>query len=129
VNCKLPHRQLSTLTGKIINFNPNYQSMENYDTVVAALKGLKDRGYTRDFNIAFDQLTCSSTGTCLRPADFEITEVYRFEGATDPADEDIVYAIESKDGNIKGTLTSAYGMYADEVSNEMVQKLAMHRSS
>jgi len=103
--------------------------MENYDTVVAALKGLKDKGYTRDFNIAFDQLTCSSTGTCLRPGDFEITEVYRFEGATDPSDEDIVYAIESKSGDIKGTLTSAYGMYADGVSNEMVQKLTMHRSS
>ena len=101
--------------------------MENYDTVVAALQGLKARGYSLDFNIAFDNITCAEKGICLNPYEFEITEVYRFEGDTNPDDEDIVYAIESKDGNIKGSMTSAYGMYADSISNEMIQKLTMHK--
>ncbi len=100
--------------------------MENYETVVDALNGLKAKGYTLDFNIAFDNITCAQNGTCLNPSEFEITEVHRFEGATDPDDQDVVYAVESKDGSLKGTLTSAYGPYADTLSNEMVKKLAMH---
>ena len=53
-------------------------------------------------------------------------EVHRFEGATNPEDEDIVYAIESKDGNIKGSMTASYGAYADGISSDMIQKLSMH---
>jgi hypothetical protein len=102
--------------------------MENYDTVVAALQGLKLKGHTLDFNLAFDKIICNENGVCLNPDEFEITEVYRFEGATNPDDEDVVYAIESKDGSIKGSLTSAYGPYADSISSEMVQKLSMHNN-
>ena len=101
--------------------------MENYDTVVAALAGLKAKGYTLDFNIVFDKVTCEEMGVCLNPHEFEITETHRFEGDTNPDDEDIVYAIESKDGKIKGSMTSAYGLYADPISNEMIQKLATHQ--
>ena len=100
--------------------------MESYDTLVAALAGLKGRGYPLDFNVAFDNITCAENGLCLNPREFEIREVYRFEGETNPDDEDVVYAVESKDGTIKGTLTSAYGAYADEISSEMIKKLSMH---
>ena len=100
--------------------------MDNYDTVTGALTGLKDKGYTMDFNIAFDKLICRDNNFCLNPTEFEITEVHRFEGATDPGDENVVYAVESKDGKMKGVLTSAYGMYADNISTDMLKKLAMH---
>ena len=101
--------------------------MQNYDTVSNALNSLKERGYTRDFNIAFDKLTCSETGECLDPTEFEITEVYRFEGESNPSDEAVVYAIESKDEKMKGAMVSAYGIYADNISNEMIKKLSIHR--
>lgn len=101
--------------------------MNQYDTVVAAFEGLKKRGYTLDFNIAFDKIQCNSTGLCLNPSQFEITEVHRFEGATNPSDEDVVYAVESTDGKTKGILHSAYGPYADSISEEMIRKLAINR--
>src|SRR5450432_800029 len=101
--------------------------MENYDTVSNALNSLKTRGYTRDFNIAFDKLICSETNECLNPHEFEITEVYRFEGESNPSDEAVVYAIESKDEKMKGALVNAYGMYADAISDDMVKKLSIHR--
>jgi hypothetical protein len=101
--------------------------MYSYDTVTAALKDLKARGFAVDFNIAFDKIICSDNKICLNPSEFEITEVYRFEGDTNPSDEDVVYAVESKDGKIKGTLTSAFGAYAETVSNDMIQKLSMHK--
>lgn len=101
--------------------------MKTYDTVTEALKDLKLRGFTTDFNIAFDKLMCSENKVCLNPDEFEIVEVYRFEGETDPGDENVVYAVESKDGNIKGSFSSAFGTYAETASNEMLQKLSMHK--
>jgi hypothetical protein len=100
--------------------------MDSYDTVTGALNGLKAKGYTVDFNIRFDKIICKENNYCLNPHEFEITEVHRFEGDTNPSDEDIVYAVQSKDGKIKGVITSAYGMYADSISNEMIQKLSIH---
>src|SRR5437868_15519813 len=101
--------------------------MESYDTVIKALDGLKKRGYTTDFNIAFDKLLCNKTHVCLNPDEFEITEVYRFEGETNPSDEAVVYAIESKSKDMKGVIVNAYGTYADPMSNAMVKKLSLHR--
>src|SRR5205085_2369901 len=99
--------------------------MTSYDTVTEAVKGLKERGYTIDFNIAFDKLVCSNNSNiCLHPDEFEIVESHRFEGDSNPDDEDVVYAVESKDGKLKGVITSAFGMYADPASNKIIQKLA-----
>ena len=50
--------------------------MPVYETLVTALTGLKARGYTLDFNIAFDSIDCTEHGICLNPSEFEITEVY-----------------------------------------------------
>jgi len=101
--------------------------MQSYDTVTSALTGLKSKGYKLDFNVAFDNIKCEEHNIYLNPNEFEIVEVFRFEGDTNPSDEDVVYAVESKDGKLKGTITSAFGMYADSVSNEMIQKLSMHK--
>jgi hypothetical protein len=103
--------------------------MRTYDTITEALSDLKSRGYSIDFNLAFDRLICKETGIFLYPKDFEIVEDYRFEGETDPGDENIVYALESKDGNIKGVLLSAYGVYSEEIDTEMIKKLAIHRNA
>lgn len=102
--------------------------MPNYDTVSLTLDSLKERGYTTDFNIAFDKLICSQTKECLNPDQFEITETYRFEGETNPSDEAVVCAVESKDGKMKGAFVSAYGIYAEAISEEMMRKLSMHRN-
>lgn len=100
--------------------------MTSYDTVVGALNGLRERGYSINFNLAFDKLICSDNKTCLNPNEFEIVEVHRFEGNSNPADQDVVYAVESTGGNIKGVLTSAFGLYADATSTEMLKKLSLH---
>ena len=100
--------------------------MANYDTVSTALNSLKERGFTRDFNIAFDKIICSDTNESLDPHEFEITEVYRFEGESNPSDEAVVYTVESLDGKMKGTILNAYGVYADAISDHMIKKLTMH---
>lgn len=101
--------------------------MRSYDTVTDTLKDLKLRGFTVDFNVAFDKIICSNNEICFNPEEFEIVEFYRFEGDSNPADEEVVYAIESKDGKTKGVMASAFGIYADSISTELLQKLSIHK--
>jgi hypothetical protein len=96
--------------------------MYTYDTVSEATNGLRQRGYDVDYNLEFDCITSAHAPVSLRPSEFEITEVYRFEGNSDPADEAVVYAIESKHGE-KGVLVNGFGISADAVSDEMIEKL------
>ena len=105
-----------------------FPRMKSYDTLSEAIAGLKARGYNLDFNLTETRIECTTTGTKLSATEFEITEVYRFEGDTDPGDELVLYAIESKDG-LKGTLMNAYGVYSNTVSNELIQKLTVHHPS
>ncbi len=100
--------------------------MPVYENLVEAVNDLKQRGFTTDFTLAFDTLQCKHTGIQLSPAEFEIVEHHRFEANTDPDDSSVLYAIQSKDGTKKGILISAYGVYADAASEEMIQKLIMH---
>jgi len=97
-----------------------------YDTVADAVNGLKQRGYTIDFNLKADCIHCSKTPLTLKASEFEITEVYRFEGDSDPADEAVVYAIESKKGQ-KGILVNGFGISAEPEGEEMIKKLAVRR--
>ncbi|HYE55283.1 MAG TPA: phosphoribosylpyrophosphate synthetase [Chitinophagaceae bacterium] len=96
-----------------------------YDTVSEAVNGLKQRGYNIDFNLQYDCIHCSQTGKLL-PSEFEITEVHRYEGASDPADEAVVYAIESKHGE-KGVLVNGFGVFADAIDDAMIEKLKIAR--
>jgi hypothetical protein len=98
--------------------------MYQYDTVTEAVNGLKRRGFNLDFNLNFNCLVCGENSVTLPPEEFEITEVHRFEGDSDPADEAVVFAIESMHG-LKGVLVNGYGVSADKMSNEMIQKLSI----
>jgi hypothetical protein len=99
--------------------------MYAYDTVTEAVNGLKERGFELDLNLKENNLVCE--GQRFSVNDFEKVEVYRFEGNTDPADEAVVYAVESVNG-AKGVLVSGYGISSDEMTTEMAKKLQIHRS-
>lgn len=100
--------------------------MRTYDNLVDAINDLKSAGYTTDFNLAFDQIKCTATGTCLLPSQFDIVAHHRFEGDTDPGNSSVLYVIESPDHQMKGILISAYGVYSDPVSDEMIRKLVVN---
>ena len=97
--------------------------MNDYRTLVDALNDLGSRGYTLDFNLTKDALHNSTENITLHPDDFEITELYRFEGESDPADNSILYAINSDKHQVKGVFVDAYGVYADDISEELLRKL------
>lgn len=95
----------------------------SYDTVTEAVNGLKARGFKVDFNLRENCIICDDQR--FDPREFEIREVYRFEGITDPADQAIVYGIESQSG-LKGVLVNGYGIYSEPLSDELAKKLAYH---
>lgn len=96
-----------------------------YDTVSEAINDLKLLGYTKDFSIMSEQdcLLCHRTAVALSPNDFEIDHYFRFEGNSDPGDAMIVYAISSNCSKIKGIVVNAYGVYTDNSSSAIVNKL------
>lgn len=96
--------------------------MINYDTLSEAINDLQSRGYTHDFNLKPHCLECASLKLILHPEDFKVDEIYRFEGMSSTDDNSVLYAISSKNG-IKGTLVDAYGVYAENISEEMRKKL------
>ena len=100
--------------------------MNTYPTVTEALNDLKKEGYVLDFNLKGDCIECTTPNIQLYPADFIIDKFYRFEGASNPDDSAIVYAISSKSG-LKGTLVDAYGVYADSLTTDMMEKLKIKR--
>ncbi len=95
-----------------------------YETMTEAIEGLKEKGFTYDFNMLSNGLEGKVDGEniILSPSQFDIAEVHRFEGMSNPSDNSVLYAIESE-GGLKGTLVSAYGVYADAMSSEMIEKL------
>ena len=100
--------------------------MKKYNTVSETLNKLKAEGYELDFNLAMDCVECKARKLKLYPSEFVIDSYYRFEGASVPEDNAIIYAISSKDG-LKGTILDAYGIYADSITSEMLERLKIDR--
>jgi hypothetical protein len=100
--------------------------MSQYDSLVDALADLSKRGFTHSFDMDIDHLYSKEQDIRIHPEEFEIVEFYRFEGMNDPDDSSIVYAIESKDHNLKGVLVTAYGAYSDGISTALIEKQKFH---
>lgn len=94
-----------------------------YDTLSQAIEALKALGYVQDFNLTETCIECSSLAKSIQPDEFEVDEVYRFEGMTNPDDSSVLYAITSSHHGIKGLLVDAYGAYSSPLNAEMIEKL------
>lgn len=101
--------------------------MKTFDTLSEAIADLKTRGYSNDFNLHPEWIECPPIDLKLKPDEFHIDEVYRFEGATDPDDSAVLYAISST--NLKGVLVDAYGAYAESLSEEMIARLKIDKNT
>ncbi|MGL5889208.1 MAG: phosphoribosylpyrophosphate synthetase [Bacteroidia bacterium] len=99
--------------------------MEAYETLTEAISALRAKGYTEDFNLKQHCITCRNDSYQLLHDEFEVDQVIRFDDNTDPSDQAILYAISSKDHQLKGLLVNGYGIYSEEITNEMAEKLSL----
>jgi hypothetical protein len=95
----------------------------HYETVSMAISELKKKGFILDFNLEANCLVCNNEKYDV--ADFEIVDVYRYEGITDPADEATVYAIASAAG-IKGIFVTGNNNSLSSMQTELLAKLKMN---
>lgn len=99
---------------------------ESFGTLSETINGLKELGYDHDFNVQDECLICHQTNTSLQPKDFQIDHVYRFEGASNPDDQSILYAISSLTRQMKGVLVNGYGISSDEKTATLIEQLQTH---
>jgi len=92
----------------------------HYDTVTEAIEKLHKQGYVLDFRLQTGKLVAGDKA--YHAEEFEIADLYRYEGASDPADEATVYALVSPAG-LKGLLVSGYGISSDSASEETLKQL------
>src|ERR1700761_7879974 len=97
--------------------------MQTYNNLVEATNDLMKRGYTENLSLDGDVVADKEKKIQMTADDFEIDEFYRFEGASNPSDMSIVYAIHSDKFNIKGVLIDAFGTYAENSASAIEAKL------
>jgi len=91
----------------------------HYATISEAIEKLKTQGFTLDFNLQQNRLKVGEQD--YTADEFEIVDLYRYEGPSDPADEATVYALANKSG-LKGVLVTGYGATADDEAAEETLK-------
>jgi hypothetical protein len=107
----------------------NKASTEDMKTLAPCLNKLVLDGFEEDFKVTDKGLLGLHNEKHYQPADVEIVNFYRFEGASDPADNSILYALQTADG-VKGTLIDAYGPYADPAVTHFMQEVEnMHKKN
>jgi len=97
-------------------------STEEMKSLASCLNKLVLDGYTEDFKAAERGLLSLQSERIYEPNEVHVVNFFRFEGASDPADNTILYVIETNDG-IKGTLVDAYGSYADAKVTSFMQEV------
>jgi len=99
----------------------NATTSDMMSLVSCSNKLVKD-GFTDNFKVSEQGLLSPDKEKVYKPDEITIVNFYRFEGASDPADNSILYAIETNDGD-KGTLTDSYGPYADPLVAKFIQEV------
>jgi hypothetical protein len=92
------------------------------DTVAEALQLLEADGYTQDFNLTDQLLSCEACKIPHEPVVGIIERQYRFEGDSNPDDEAVVFGVRCPACGARGVLVSAFGPNADPETLEWVHK-------
>ena len=95
---------------------------EDMKTLATCINKLVLDGYTEDYKVTESGLTSTKDNHVYTPEEVHVVNFFRFEGASDPADSSILYAIETDDGK-KGTVTDSFGPYADPHVTKFFKKV------
>jgi len=101
---------------------PASNNPDEMKTLAAVLNKIVKDGYEENFKVTDKGLQSLETEKIYLPEEVHIVNFFRFEGASDPSDSAILYVIETTDG-AKGSLTDAYGMYADPEIDKFIKEV------
>jgi hypothetical protein len=79
-------------------------------TVVEEIATLRSRGFTADLSVTPDgRLRCEQCEHTHAPSDTVIESTARFEGASNPDDQAVVFGLRCNACGVRGILVAAYG--------------------
>lgn len=87
-------------------------TLKGYRTLGEAVEGLRQRGFSENFEFLNQTFQAVNSGKSFTAGELTIVEHHRFEGASDPDDMAVLYAIEAADGT-RGTIADAFGPQAN----------------
>jgi hypothetical protein len=112
-----------TRTEKYDEANDRLTEMTDQQQVSEKLAG---KGFTEQFRVEKGRLIAVGSRKMYKSKDVHAVNFYRFEGISNPDDMSVLYAIETCDGT-KGTLTDAYGLYADEATGDFMKQVEIEK--
>lgn len=96
------------------------QEIPAMNTLTERVNKMTQNGYTDNMKVTKDGLYSTERDKTYAPNEITIIDFFRFEGQSDPADNAILYVIETEDG-CKGMLIDSYGAYSDEHINKFIR--------
>jgi hypothetical protein len=82
----------------------------NGASLVDEITALRGRGFPGDFSVRSDgRLRCDTCGHPHPPSNAAIESTARFEGASNPDDQAIVFGLRCEACGVRGVLVTAYG--------------------
>lgn len=87
------------------------------------IRDFQRRGYKENLTPAYDHFYYGPDKVKLYPHEIFFDEVVRFENLSDPDDQSILYAISAPAKNVKGIYVDSYGLYHDNLSNSMIERM------
>lgn len=97
----------------------------NRPTVVDEIATLRAAGYEADFSVTSGgQLRCATSAHTLQPAAAVIESTARFEGASNPDDQAVVFGLRCRECGVRGVLVTAYGPTASSEEAAVITALA-----
>ncbi len=93
------------------------------ETVSAALAQLADAGYVEDFSAGSHGVECKHCAGTHTSEGAVVEKVYRFEGASNPDDQAIVFGLRCRVCGAKGVLVTGYGPSSDPDQEALILSL------
>ena len=103
-------------------------SAKLYTSMTEAIQELKKRGFTANFEFLDQVFREVDSARTFTAEELTIVEHYRFEGASDPDDMSVVYALESYDGT-QGIIADAFGVYANPQLGSFLNNVRVREES
>ncbi len=90
------------------------------------VRKIQSKGYGENLTSKVDHFEARSGEIKLYPVDIRVDEIVRFENTSDPDDQAILYAVSSDSKGVKGIFVESFGVYNEELSSEMTERLKAH---
>lgn len=100
-------------------------SLGNMETLSQTMAALKEKGYAYEFayEAEEDKLVIRDLEASYAADEVSIIDHYRFEGASNPSDTSILYALETNSGH-RGVLVNGYGADGNAKMDEFLAQCA-----